>query len=666
MSSKVALGGKRLGSGKKMDVHLHGFERSTHDQSYIWRSTMAPGTLVPFMVQVGLPGTTMDIDLNADIKTYPTVGPLFGSYKLQMDVFSCPVRLYQGQLHNNKQKIGLKMSNIKLPQLYIESAPARFGTQTPIDLQQVGASNIHRYLGLKGLGHNRRMSGMVKMYKNAIPYLAYWDIYKNYYANQQEEIGMYIHNDEDILDWSISSIKLLNSNGQTVETFTGNNITERWGDFRVLGNNLADIDIIGDGLENSLDVEVLMGRTGALIRGEWEDASNVFNTVVADGTSIELRDVKTTRIGALIGGLRVIQRKVEKLQLKSFPLENLDTMRDNILMNVSSSSPFIVNESSITPYGDSLGAGNLPKNQEGLAIKTYQADMYNNWLSTEWIDGTNGINAITAIDTSSGEFTLDTLIMSRKVYDMLNRIAVSGGSYEDWLTAVYDHQGNWRAETPVYMGGMSQEIIFQEVVSNASGENSGGEFEPLGTLAGRGNLSQGKKGGKVTIKFDEPTFVIGIVSITPRIDYSQGNEWFTRLETMDDFHKPSLDQIGFQELITDEMAWWSTIGSDVNSEPTYMSAGKQPAWINYQTEVNKTYGNFADERKEMYMTLNRRYEMANNGLEMTIKDLTTYIDPTKFNYMWADTSLDAQNFWVQIAIDNIVRRKMSAKIMPNL
>ena len=27
---------------------------------------------------------------------------------------------------------------------------------------------------------------------------------------------------------------------------------------------------------------------------------------------------------------------------------------------------------------------------------------------------------------------------------------------------------------------------------------------------------------------------------------------------MDDLHKPALDQIGFQELITEQMAWWNT------------------------------------------------------------------------------------------------------------
>ena len=52
-----------------------------------------------------------------------------------------------------------------------------------------------------------------------------------------------------------------------------------------------------------------------------------------------------------------------------------------------------------------------------------------------------------------------------------------------------------RCETPTFEGGVSQEIVFQEVVSNsASGD------EPLGTLAGRGVTTEGQKGGHIRIK----------------------------------------------------------------------------------------------------------------------------------------------------------------------
>lgn len=121
--SQVTLGGDRLGAGNKQKVSLHNYERSTHDLGYTWRSTMASGTLVPFMTELGLPGDTFDIDLNLDVMTHPTIGPLFGSYKVQLDVFSCPIRLYNGKLHMNMLNIGLDMAKVKLPQVKIQSNP---------------------------------------------------------------------------------------------------------------------------------------------------------------------------------------------------------------------------------------------------------------------------------------------------------------------------------------------------------------------------------------------------------------------------------------------------------------------------------------------------------------------------------------------------------------
>ena len=77
---------------------------------------------------------------------------------------------------------------------------------------------------------------------------------------------------------------------------------------------------------------------------------------------------------------------------------------------------------------------------------------------------------------------MDALNLAQKVYNMLNRIAISGGTYRDWLETVYaSGQYIERCETPTFEGGTSQEIVFQEVVSNSATED-----EPLGTLAGRG------------------------------------------------------------------------------------------------------------------------------------------------------------------------------------
>lgn len=661
MSNKVTLGGDRLGAGKKQEVSLHSYERSSHDLSYVWRSTMAAGTLVPFINQVALPGDTFDIDLDCDVKTHPTIGPLFGSYKVQLDVFQCPVRLYNGALHMNMLNIGLKMQDIKLPQ--IEMYADATGQQS--DNGQINPSALFSYLGIQGIGHGIG-TGPFKRYFNAVPYLAYWDVYKNYYSNKVEEIGAYIHNPRNIATNSIGRFRIFEGGNSPyyIDVTTVDNTQSI--SLNTYGDSYAIIDFNGPDEPDTRGISIKVNSLGLIplsdlfFAFEWYPSTQQLrcytsNPNFGSDTYID----RYAYNGAVAGG------NINVPQVTTFPLSNIDDMRVNILRDTGSAFPFVVSATTQAPYGPPLveGPGGFCKlsTQEGLGIKTYQSDLFNNWVDTDWIDGVNGINTITAVDTTSGSFSIDTLQLSKKVYDMLNRIAVSGGTYDDWLNAVYTHERARSTENPVYMGGLIKELAFQEVVSNANSITTETE-QPLGTLAGKGVLTKKHKGGKIRVKVDEPSVILGIISLTPRIDYSQGNDWSVNLKTLDDFHKPALDEIGFQDLITDQMAWWST-GVDSTGATTYTSAGKQPAWLNYMTNVNKTYGNFAIYGNQMYMTLNRRY--ANDGSN-NIASLTTYIDPVLYNQIFADTRLDAQNFWTQIAVNMTARRKMSAKLMPNL
>ena len=352
--------------------------------------------------------------------------------------------------------------------------------------------------------------------------------------------------------------------------------------------------------------------------------------------------------------------------LQQIPLENLDTIKDKILLTPGDTVFDIGSKTnSVAPFNTLVERFNNNKlkttaPQFGLCLKTYNSDQFQNWINTEWIDGVDGINEASAVDVSDGTLSMDALNLSQKVYNFLNRIAVSGGTYRDWLETVYTG-GNYmeRCETPMFEGGVSQEIVFQEVISNSASEN-----EPLGTLAGRGVTTGRQKGGHIRIKVTEPCHIMSICSITPRIDYGQGNTWDTYLETMNDWHKPALDGIGYQDSTNGERTWWTDYyTADADLKRT--SAGKTVAWLNYMTNVNRTFGNFAPGMSESFMVLNRNYSM-NNSASPQIEDLTTYIDPVKFNYIFADANLDAMNFWVQTRFDIKVRRLISAKQIPNL
>ena len=672
---KTQLGGDRLGSGNKQEISMRNFERSSHDLGYVWRSSMSSGTLVPFLSEVALPGDSFDIELSADVKTLPTVGPLFGSYKVQMDVFQCPIRLYQGKLHMNMLNIGMDMSAIKLPQLQLS---AKYDP-TEGDNQQINSSCILSYLNIRGLGRPEDPEEPV-VYRNfnALPFLSYWDVYKQYYANKQEERGYVIHNNGANNTWTVNSFDIsvtdkgntsvydINGTGATFSYPTGSIITASINvDWQNGGNPFGSPDW--------QTVSIVVGTTSFLLGDLFRDIS-VSQT--ATGYNI-LGEIFLGQYANTATTWQHLPTEIANTQargsgepvLVDFPLDNIDEMRMNLLGAVQQTSPYIINNNSISPYGFVCSDDGEDEpfyfklsSQEGLGIKTYQSDLFNNWISTEWIDGTNGVNEVTAVSTVGNSFTIDALNLANKVYNMLNRIAISGGSYDDWLDAVYTHERAKSHESPIYHGSLIKELAFEEVVSHADITDTSGVDQPLGTLAGRGRLTSKNKGGKIKIKVDEPSYILGIASITPRVDYSQGNKWDVNLETMNDLHKPSLDAIGFQDLVTDQMAWFDTVIGQ--GGVTYSSAGKQPAWINYMTNVNQTRGSFAEVDNSMFMTLNRRYEHDTMG--SGINDLTTYVDPSKYNNIFAQTSLDSQNFWVQIRVDNFARRKMSAKVIPNL
>lgn len=637
------IGKNTIGDNNKMAVSLHNYNMSTHDLSTIVRNTQSPGTLVPNLCIVGQKGDTFDIDINANVLTHPTTGPLFGSFKLEHHVYAAPVRLYNSWLHNNRTKIGLNMSQIKLPQLVVNLNQAYDNVTSEEDQwKQVNPSCLLAYLGIRGYA-NTNVSSSKAIEKNALPILSYYDIFKNYYANTQEE-NFYIIGSSPTLTIEINGVSvpdpdnILNSQGAVT------NVTP----IILKPNTLAE-DTILLSVAQGLNARTITMKPSEI--GEWAKGPKdieITPSKIPAGSTWYIRAIYST----------------QRTSLQSIPLENLDTIRDKILLTPGNQRFNITNTAnSLAPftYFAERDGNNLLKSsnvQFGLCLKTYNSDLYQNWINTEWIDGVNGINEASAVDVSDGKLSMDALNLSQKVYNFLNRVAVSGGTYGDWLETVYTG-GNYmeRCETPTFEGGVSQEIVFQEVVSNSAAQD-----EPLGTLAGRGVTTGRQKGGHIRIKVTEPCYIMCICSITPRIDYSQGNTWDSYLETMDDWHKPALDGIGYQDSLNGERAWWTDyITADPDLKRT--AAGKTVAWINYMSNVNRTFGNFAAGMSEAFMVLNRNYSI---NSKKQIEDLTTYIDPAKFNYIFADTNLDAMNFWVQTKFDIKVRRLISAKQIPNL
>lgn len=679
---KKTLGGDRLRSESKMEVYLPNFGRSSHNVGKIIRTSQACGTIVPYWCQIGLDGTTFYIDITTKVKTLPTTGPVFGSFKHQIDVFVIPIRLYIAALHNNALGVGLNMSKVLLPCFTVSTAIASI-YEKDTNRGQVNPSSLLAYLGIRGFGRSKVNSNTRRF--PAMFNLAYWDIFKNYYANKQEENAYVITGINHI--WKKINIE---DGVKVLKTWTENKSTEY--SIRPTDSNPRYITLEFEENVSPEEVNEIQFMTNIPdSTQQLNELTKLGDSFVFERTDPEALGIrepsnprKATKVYAYkvkknihiaynmgeAGENMITMPDNQKIKLTPFPLKNIDEERTKILA-APSTMAYELNRQKM-PYAAAINTISLPSHdrrtkynsanswysQAGLAVKTYLSDRFNNWLNTEWIDGTTGgINAITAVDVTDGKLTMDALILQKKIFNMLNRVAITDGTYQAWREATYGIRSATLPESPIFCGGMQSEIAFDEIVSN-----SGTDEEPLGTLAGRGVATMYKSGRGLKIKCTEPSMIMALGSITPRIDYSQGNKWWTRLQTMDDFHKPTLDAIGFQELITEEAAAWNT-ELEENFTPIYQSLGKQPSWIEYTTDVNETYGEFAAGMPLAFMCLNRVYEEGESG---SIKNASTYIDPTIYNNIFAESRLSSQNFWVQVAFDVTARRVMSAKQIPNL
>lgn len=670
MGLTKSIGKNTLGGGQKMTVDLRTYNRSTHDLSYAWRSSMGVGTLVPCMKLLALPGDTFDINIDNKVLTHPTVGPLFGSYKLQVDIFTVPFRLYIAALHNNALNVGMDMSKVKIPIYTVEQ---KAGIEELPKGLTYSTSCILAYLGNRGQEMKKESgssTGLISQDFNAVPLLGYLDIFKNYYANKQETLFRYIGADPYLMITSTSLTINPISPNRNSERVTGGSMTitmmngPSWDEVDYNDVSVTFTQKVGTEEEN-----VEYNRTYTL-----EELKKWFKIKPIAGVLLmQYTDSGTSSSEDILYG-KPTDKSIKNINnILKERLDHLDQLREDILgmgnnrfeltrtSKVGGATNFdyiqhILGGNTST-YANST-TYNRNSAQCGLLLKTYQSDIFTNWINSDWIDGENGISAVTAISTAGDKFTIDQLNLSKKVYDMLNRIAISGGTYQDWVETVYTSTWNMHTETPVYEGGMSAEIEFQEVVSNSATEK-----EPLGTLAGRG-FSSRKKGGRLHIKVTEPCYIMGIVSITPRVDYCQGNDWdVTSLETMDDLHKPQLDSIGYQDLMQEQMNGYAS---------RELAVGKQPSWINYMTNYNKTYGTFAEEdgENESFMVLNRYFDTkvkgAGENAKREIYNTSSYIDPSQYNYIFAETGTKSMNFWVQLGFAVEARRVMSASQIPNL
>lgn len=155
-------------------------------------------------------------------------------------------------------------------------------------------------------------------------------------------------------------------------------------------------------------------------------------------------------------------------------------------------------------------------------------------------------------------------------------------------------------DMPEFIGGCSQDVNVNQI-SNTNGDGD----VPLGDYAGQASCV-GTTRNAVSHYFDEPGYVMAIMSITPVPNYSQLLPKYLIKRNLFDYYFPEFGHIGMQPILMNEVCPVQQYSDD----PTKLNNvfGYQRAWYDYLASVDEVHGYFRSELRNFL--INRRFDTA--------------------------------------------------------
>lgn len=319
----------------------------------------------------------------------------------------------------------------------------------------------------------------------------------------------------------------------------------------------------------------------------------------------------------------------------------------------------------VTKYTSS----NRPGFLHGMLSRTYLSDYFTAWISSDNYTAAQVFSRIRTNEANpnfpgsqANAITVDQLRYASKVASYVER-GILSDRYGDWTMTQFGVSSRQHMDIPEYIGSTSFEIKFQDVITTAETSQTGNG--PAGSTAGMAQTYS--KGSSHSFKATEYGTIMAIFSIIPRVDYYQGVWRDERKLYLTDCYSPAMAKIGMQPIFQSEAFALDTYNNEgqvsVEAWTRFQNGfAYHPAWTEYTTAVNEVHGHFADNLR--YWTLTRDFR---SGFDYPNDiSFTSYINPSQWNYIFADTAPDAQNFRVQLGFNVHAKRPMPKQLMPSL
>ena len=302
----------------------------------------------------------------------------------------------------------------------------------------------------------------------------------------------------------------------------------------------------------------------------------------------------------------------------------------------------------------------------GLFCATYMPDRMNVILNETFFRK----NVSTVVVSTVGDsFQVDQLVTAKKLWNARNNDVITNGTFKDWVRVHFGVTPKIMDDMPTFCGATSSDILFEDIRATTSAK-IGGLDQYLGD---KGSSALGYGDSRTfRIDADRPGYVMAIATLVPRVDYNQFTDRYVRHQKLSDDFMPEYNGIGYQDVLVGDLLtqyapnWNLSSGTTPSKDPFANSVGKQPAWIEHMTDVNRVRGTFCSTENSWVLArdMSVEGEMVSGAYPTDYLDSSAYIDPGVWNQPFADESPTAQNFYAQFYIRDRVRSTILKRLRP--
>ena len=580
------------------------------------------GYLYPCYVEEILPDSFKQLDLEALVQCNATVAPVLGSFTTKIEAYFIPLRIYHQHLINNDRAIDFSDDfdfhyfpwlDVLSQRGYVHNDPVPGSTNEYSSLV-VSSTSLLNYLGMFPTGWNASswsaMSYSSAPNINGYPFIGYFDIYRNYYANPYDEdipfrvANFYDSYDEGLNHVDVSDAYIKLSNFDTfINSIRDNSITNVDGVYQPQRVNVF----------NAFCRQFVFERDGAEYRVPlFQNQLGFFRPDTSTDRSL------STRNGMHFGLLRrTYKDDYFNARMSTDFVEYLRQQSQVTVRNNGNDYVFDITQlrlaNRIAKYVDKLG---------------FSDSRFGTWLKAHFGTKLNDRADIPQfLGSISSTLTFDDIISQSQTG---SSDAVSSnealGSRAGLGSGYIKNDGafvEFKAVEPGYL------MCLFSIVPNVV-------------------YSQGIKKMYLKSRFAD--------LYTPEYD-AVGYQ---------DLHAVEMSAIGYS--IPDKAN--TSIYGPLDFSSYNEVVGKHPAWLEHMTSIDEAHGLMTERNQYGYWVLMRpfdpnAYRFGDTSLSAPSWDRSTYIKPEYFNNNFAVNKL-IDNFQVQLRFKDRTSQPMSKQVLPRL